>query len=223
MTGLFITGTDTGVGKTHVALALIRGLVRDGRRVAAMKPVAAGAELTAAGLRNDDALRLAEAATVVAPYATINPYCFALPVSPHIAAEEAGIVIDPAEIRRKFDVLRASTDCVIVEGAGGWLAPISGTQTMESVALAIGLPVLMVVGLRLGCLSHALLTARAVRASGLTLEHWVANEMEDPARGGCERKMANIATLKSQLGAPLAILPFSGHGRSRNTVIDVSL
>lgn len=226
---VFITGTDTGVGKTHVALALIRGLVRDGRRVAAMKPVAAGATRETAAtsetvarrntgatretsairqpgaLHNEDALLLAAAANVAVPYETLNPYCLAPPISPHIAAEEAGIVIDPAVIRREFEKIASLADCVVVEGAGGWLAPISRTQTMEDVAVALDLPVVLVVGLRLGCLNHALLTASAVRASGLKLAHWIANEIEPQF----ERSAENVARLSAALGPPLAVVPHS--------------
>ncbi len=232
---VFITGTDTGVGKTHVSLALIRGLVRDGRRVAAMKPVAAGAMPAAGpasgtdaaahtvairqsgGLRNDDALLLAAAANVVVPYETLNPYCLGPPVSPHIAAEEAGITIDPVLIRREFDKLARQADCVVVEGAGGWLAPISRTQTMADVALALELPVILVVGLRLGCLNHALLTVRAVRASGLNLVHWIANAIEPQF----ERSAENLAWLRATLGPPLAVVPHSLH--RVDTTIHVSL
>ena len=203
--GFFVAGTDTGVGKTHIAVALLRGLVRDGMRVAAMKPVAAGADHTPAGLRNDDALRLAAAANVTVPYSAVNPYCLAPAVSPHIAAKEAGIVIDPAKIRAEFDILAQAADYVIVEGAGGWLAPISATQTMEDVAIALDLPVILVVGLRLGCLNHAQLTARAVQASGLQLAHWLANEI-DP---GFERRAENLATLSASLGPALAVVPHS--------------
>ncbi len=206
MRGFFITGTDTGVGKTRIASMIIRGLAEQGHRVAAMKPVAAGAVDTPSGLRNDDALCLAAAATVPAPYETLNPYCLRAAVSPHIAAEEDGIVIDPAVICREFGTLSRSSDCVIVEGAGGWLAPIGGGQTMEDVAVSLGLPVILVVGLRLGCLSHAALTARAVRASGLQLAHWVANEI-DP---GLERSIENLAALGATLGKPLAVVPYSG-------------
>jgi dethiobiotin synthetase len=215
--GLFIAGTDTGVGKTHVALALVRGLVRSGKRVAAMKPVAAGATRTPDGLRNDDALQLASVANVSVPYETLNPFCLEPPVSPHIAAEQAGIVIDPEVICRKFRELATGADAVIVEGAGGWLAPISRTRTMEEVAQALRLPILMVVGLRLGCLSHALLTARAVRASGLPLAHWVANEI-DPR---FEQAAENIALLSAALGPPLAVVPDSR--AAAETTIPVSL
>jgi dethiobiotin synthetase len=215
--GFFVTGTDTGVGKTHVAVALMRGLVRGGRRVAGMKPVAAGARPAPEGLRNDDALQLAAAANIAVPYQTLNPYCLEPPVSPHIAAEEAGIEIDPAIIRREFDKLATLAECVVVEGAGGWLAPITRTATMESIALALGLPVVLVVGLRLGCLNHALLTAKAIQASGLELAHWIANAIEPQF----ERSPENVARLSAALGPPLAVVPHSH--RSADAAITVSL
>jgi len=217
--GLFIAGTDTGVGKTRVAVSLIAGLAARGVRVAAMKPVAAGAELTPEGLQNEDARLLAAAANVRVAYAMVNPYCLRAPVSPHIAAEEAGIVIDPALIRTRYEALAAVADRVIVEGAGGWLAPIGAARTMEDVAVALGLPVVLVVGLRLGCLSHALLTARAIRASGLPIAHWVGNAI-DPA---FERSRENIATLSAALGPPLATLAFSIEPRYDRDTISVSL
>jgi len=203
--GIFIAGTDTGVGKTLVATAVVRALVQQGLRVAAMKPVAAGAVSTAHGLRNTDALSLAAAANIKAPYEVINPYCFPQPVSPHIAACEAGMAIEIQLIKARFDELARDADAVVVEGAGGWLVPIGAKQTMADVAMALGLPVLLVVGLRLGCLNHSLLTARAIEASGARLTEWVGNHIEFHFERGAE----NIATLEAQLGrAPLDILRF---------------
>jgi len=201
--GFFVAGTDTGVGKTLAAVAIIRSLVRGGFGVAGMKPVAAGAALRATGFRNDDALALTAAANVRGPYASVNPYCFKEPVSPHIAADAEGIAIDVGTILHEFDALKAQADCVVVEGAGGWLVPIGGGQTMADVAVALALPVVLVVGLRLGCLNHAALTAQAITSSGLRLEHWIANEI-DPAFA---RRDENIATLAALLGEPLAVLP----------------
>jgi len=202
--GLFITGTDTGVGKTLVAVSLVRALAAQGMRVAAMKPIAAGAVNTPRGLRNDDAEALAAAANVAAPYERINPYCLAAPVSPHIAAAEAGVTIEVSMIARRFGELAERADCVIVEGAGGWLAPISDHETVADVARALALPVLLVVGLRLGCLNHALLSARAIEADGLTLAGWIGNSI-DPA---FERREENLAALERRLGrAPLAVIP----------------
>jgi dethiobiotin synthetase len=201
--GFFVAGTDTGVGKTLAAVAIIRSLVGAGFTVAGMKPVAAGAALRASGFRNDDALALAAAANVRAAYTSVNPFCFKEAVSPHIAADAEGIAIDVNTIVNEFDTLKAQADCVVVEGAGGWLVPIGGGQTMADVAVALTLPVVLVVGLRLGCLNHATLTAQAIASSGLRFDHWIANEI-DPAFA---RRDENIATLAQLLGEPLAVLP----------------
>jgi dethiobiotin synthetase len=181
---LFVAGTDTGVGKTWVATRLVAALAAAGHRVAGMKPVAAGAEMTSHGLRNDDALELQAAGNVRLPYELVNPVCLARPTAPHLAAEEAGARIELAEIQSAFDAIRQRSELVIVEGAGGWLAPItlpSGSRpalTMADVARRLGLPVLLVVGIRLGCISHALLTAAAIGQAGLPLAGWVANPVD---------------------------------------------
>ncbi len=205
--GIFIAGTDTGVGKTRIASALIRALASEGVKVAAMKPVAAGAESTPEGLRNADAIDLAAAANVDAPYGIVNPFCAPLPASPHIAAREAGISVDLAEIRRCFAELAKRADVVIVEGAGGWLAPISDGETMADVAVALDLPVFLVVGLRLGCLNHALLTAQALHSQALPLAGWIANHVQPRF----ERAHENIATLQQRLAGPLLeVVSFDG-------------
>jgi dethiobiotin synthetase len=203
--GIFITGTDTGVGKTLVAVALVRALVLHGLRVSVMKPIASGAEHTAAGVRNADAVALAEASNVDAFYETINPYCFLPAISPHIAANEAHIIVDTGVIRERFDALTGSADFAVVEGAGGWFAPINGTQTMADVALSLEIPVLLVVGLRLGCLSHALLSRQAIEGCGAEFAGWVANSI-DPSLA---RAAENLASLEMMLGCePLAVFPF---------------
>lgn len=203
--GFFVTGTDTGVGKTHVAAALTRALVSRGLRVAVMKPIASGSEPTPGGLRNSDALALMSAANVTAPYEVVNPYCFLPPISPHIAAREARVAVDLALLRSRFDSLAAASDCVIVEGAGGWLAPIGEAATMADLAIALSLPVLVVVGLRLGCLNHALLTHESLRARGVSFAGWIANAI-DPQ---FERLAENLATLTARLGTPpLAHVPY---------------
>lgn len=203
--GFFVTGTDTGVGKTVIAAALTSALAARGLRVAVMKPVASGSDPTPQGLRNADALALMAAANVTAPYDVVNPYCFLPPVSPHIAAREAGVAVDLALLRSRFESLAAAADWVIVEGAGGWLAPISDTATMADLPAALGLPVLLVVGLRLGCLNHALLTRESIAARGTAFAGWLANGL-DP---GFERAAANLATLAAGLGGPpLARVPF---------------
>jgi dethiobiotin synthetase len=202
---LFVTGTDTGVGKTTVTVALLRMLAGAGRRVAGMKPVAAGAELTSHGWRNDDALDLAAAGNVPVPYAWTNPVCLPHATSPHLAALDAGVEIELAGIKSAFESITARSELVMVEGAGGWLAPISARengnrgQTMQDVAASLGLPVLMVVGVRLGCLNHALLTEAAIARSGLPLVGWIANPV-DPHFCDADRY---VASLQQELAAPL--------------------
>jgi dethiobiotin synthetase len=207
---LFITGTDTGVGKTLVSVSLVKALVRHGLRCAVMKPIASGSEQTSEGLRNADALALAEASNVVVPYASINPYCFEPAISPHIAAEEAKIEVDVGLIKSRFEALASSADFVVVEGAGGWYAPISKSKSMADLPKSLNIPALLVVGVRLGCLNHALLTKQAIEASGVEFAGWVANSI-DPK---IERAAQNLASLKRMLGSePLAAFPFVPDGR----------
>ena len=202
--GVFITGTDTGVGKTIVAAALVRALVVQGQRVAVMKPVASGSQRTPQGLRNEDALALMAASNVAAPYDQVNPYCFEPAISPHIAAEEACIAVDTAHIRRHFDTLAAAADVIVVEGAGGWLAPLGPSISIKDLAVALDLPVLLVVGVRLGCINHALLTKLAIESHGAQFAGWIANTI-DP---GMPRQKENLETLATRLGAaPLAVVP----------------
>jgi len=203
--GIFVTGTDTGVGKTVVAAALIRALARLGLRVAGMKPVASGAALTQDGLRNADALALMRASNVEAPYEVVNPYCFSPPIAPHIAAQDQHVVVDLALLRERYATLAAFADCVVVEGAGGWLSPVSATASMADVAAALALPVVLVVGLKLGCLNHAFLTARAVGAHAAGLAGWIGNCI-DPQ---FERAAQNIATLEGHLGPAAAIVSYA--------------
>ncbi|HEV7137287.1 MAG TPA: dethiobiotin synthase [Steroidobacteraceae bacterium] len=207
--GFFVTGTDTGVGKTFVSAALTRALAARGLRVAVMKPIASGSDPTPEGLRNSDALTLMAAANVSAPYGMVNPYCFLPPISPHIAASEAGVPIDLGLLRSRLDSLAANADCVVVEGAGGWHAPISGTATMADLAIALDLPVLLVVGLRLGCLNHALLTRESLATRGVAFAGWIGNAI-DPQFA---RPAENLATLTARLGEPpLARIPFVDPG-----------
>jgi dethiobiotin synthetase len=202
--GVFITGTDTGVGKTLVAVALTRALVARGLRTAVMKPVAAGWIETPEGPRNDDALELLGASNVRAAYEDVNPWLLSIPASPHLAARADGVTIGHDRIlaaRRKLD---ASSDFLIVEGAGGWLAPISATETMADVAEKLALPVVLVVGMRLGCLNHALLARAAIRSSGLPFAGWIANGLAAPMAHARE----NVETLATRFGRPpLAVVP----------------
>jgi len=202
----FITGTDTGVGKTHVSVSLVKALVKHGLKVAVMKPIASGSDRTPEGLRNEDAMALKNASNVDVPYGTLNPYCFEPAISPHIAAEEAGIAPDIDVIRRNFDILRAQADVTIVEGAGGWYAPISQTQSMADLPRTLNIPAILVVGVKLGCLNHARLSKEAIEAKGVEFAGWVANSI-DPK---LERAAENLATLERILGRPpLAVFPFA--------------
>jgi dethiobiotin synthetase len=203
--GLFVTGTDTGVGKTAVTLGIMRGLQRRGRKVVAMKPIASGCARTGEGLRNDDALQLQAQASVQLPYEQINPYAFAPPIAPHVAAVEAGIEMRIQTVLERYHAMPADTDCVLVEGVGGWLVPLGRDRTLEDLATGLALPVVLVVGIRLGCLNHALLTRRAVVASGLSLAGWVANVVD----AAMERTRENVETLRQRLPAPfLGQIPY---------------
>jgi dethiobiotin synthetase len=197
--GFFITGTDTGVGKTLVACALLRAYAAQGLRVAGMKPVASGALRTARGLANDDVDQLSAAGNVHAPAHLMNPYCFEPAVAPHVAAEEAGRVIEVPAILQAFRDLAMMADLVVVEGVGGFKVPLNGREDTSDLASALGLPVVMVVGMRLGCLNHALLTAQAIDAAHLRLAGWVANRL-DAAMLVPE---SNVAALAERLRAPL--------------------
>ncbi len=205
--GLFITGTDTEVGKTRISVALLHKLHQQGLRVAGMKPVAAGCEETAEGLRNEDALALQAASSVELPYQTLNPYASAPPIAPHLAAEDAGVTIEIERILTAYHDIASQVDQVIVEGAGGWRVPLNDDQDMSDLAVALGLPVVLVVDIRLGCVNHALLSAQAIAASGLPLAGWVANH----AHGGYARSADNIASIEARVGAPLlGVMPYHG-------------
>ncbi|VAX12328.1 Dethiobiotin synthetase [hydrothermal vent metagenome] len=197
--GLFITGTDTEVGKTVVSVALLTMLKRQGLSTAAMKPVASGAVKTNDQFINDDALQLQQAASINASYAQVNPYVFPEAIAPHIAAAQAGLEIDFAIIKQAFQHLAENSDFILVEGVGGWLAPLNRQQTVADLALALELPVLLVVGLRLGCINHALLSARAIEQSGATLLGWIANKVQ----GDYPCVDDNIEAISQRLNVPL--------------------
>jgi dethiobiotin synthetase len=202
--GFFITGTDTGVGKTLVSVALTRAFVARNLRTAVMKPVAAGSIATPDGPRNDDAIELLAASNVAAPYEDANPWLLATPASPHLAARAEGVTIGVDRILAAQRRLAANSDVLIVEGAGGWLAPVSATETMADIAERLALPIVLVVGMRLGCLNHALLTREAIRARGLHFAGWIANGLASPM----PLLRENIDTLSGRFGrAPLATVP----------------
>lgn len=205
--GWFIAGTDTGVGKTTVARALLIALNARGYRTAAMKPVASGCSVTADGLRNADAETLRSTCSVSLAYETVNPYAFEPAIAPHIAAHQAGRpILIPSIVATYDDIVRNRPDRIIVEGVGGWRVPLNDRQTTAELAAALGLPVILVVGLRLGCLNHALLTARDIARSGIVLTGWVANTVTEAMPAMAE----NIATLRASLSAPLlALIPYA--------------
>ncbi len=199
--GYFVTGTDTGVGKTTVSCALLRAFAAQEKRVIGMKPVVAGSE----NGKWPDVEQLIAASNIRAAREHINPYAFDPPISPHIAAQQAGTEVDLAVIQHAYQALSNQADIVIVEGAGGFLVPVNQTQNGADLARALNLPVILVVGMRLGCLNHALLTAQAIRIAGLSLTGWVANCV-DPQMRVLEE---NIATLEQRLACPLlGVLPF---------------
>ena len=200
----FITGTDTGVGKTQVSAALLTALVRRGRSAVGMKPVASGCLQTLQGLICEDVEILRAAGNVPASPTELNPYAFATATSPHLAAATARVTIDIGVIQSQYRQLAARADHVVVEGIGGWLVPIDNRLTMAEVANSLALPVILVVDLRLGSFNHALLSAQAIAASGCRLVAWVANNARGDAPDGY------LAGLTAILDAPLlGHLPYS--------------
>ncbi|MBK1719730.1 dethiobiotin synthase [Thiocystis violacea] len=205
MSGLFVTGTDTGCGKTEISLGLMAALQARGLRVLAMKPVASGAVPGPEGPRNADALRLQAQGSTQAPYHLVNPHAFEPPIAPHLAAEAAGVAISLSGIRDAYQALGREADLVVVEGVGGWRVPLGPNLFLGDIPRALGLPVILVVGLKLGCLNHALLTVESLRANGVRLAGWVGNQVEPdmPALAG------NLATLNALIEAPsLGVIPW---------------
>ncbi len=203
--GFFVTGTDTGVGKTLVAAGLVRVLAAQGHRVVGLKPLASGAERRPEGLRNADAWALAAESSVPLPYELTNPWCFEAPIAPHLAAAAAGTVLPLDELVRWYDRATAAAEIAIVEGAGGWRVPLHPDGFLSDLPEHLGLGVVLVVGLRLGCLNHARLTYEAVaRAGRCPFVGWIGNEIE-PGFGPLED---SLATLERLLGGPaLARVP----------------
>jgi dethiobiotin synthetase len=197
-TAYFITGTNTDVGKTYIARALIKHFCEQGLLTIGMKPVAAGAEMVNGRLLNSDVTELINAGNMEANIELINPYVFAPAIAPHIAAEQVGVTVSLDKIQQAFDALQSQTEVILVEGAGGFCVPINRQETMADLAVKLNLPVIMVVGVRLGCINHALMTAGSIKAAGLTLAGWVANRI-DPDMLAIEE---NISTLKSMIKAP---------------------
>jgi dethiobiotin synthetase len=193
--GFFVAGTDTGVGKTLVAAALLRSFGALGLRAAGMKPVAAGCEQG----RNEDVEALIAAGVSGLDRSLVCPYLFEPPIAPHIAAREAGVKIDLSVIEQAFVTLTKNLDVVVVEGVGGFRVPLNEREDAGAIPKRLALPVILVVGLRLGCLNHALLTQEAIESEGLAFAGWVANRI-DPAMARAEQ---NVEALKRRLRAPL--------------------
>ena len=195
----FVTGTDTEIGKTTIAAGLLHAARLAGLSTAAAKPVASGCEQTAAGLRNDDALALLGQCSLALDYAEVNPFAFAPAIAPHLAAREAAVELSVARLRPAVQqVLARGADFTLVEGAGGWRVPLAGRETLADLAVALELPVILVVGVRLGCINHAALSLEAIERDGLRVAGWVAN-IVDPQTWRLEE---NLATLAERLPAP---------------------
>lgn len=206
----FVTGTDTGVGKTLVCCALLRAFAAQGKRVAGFKPVAAGC---GEDEHNEDAQALRAASSMQLAYGQVNPYCFRHAIAPHLAARHSGVRIELSRILATYRELAGQADEVVVEGAGGFLVPLNDRQTGADLAQQLGLPVILVVGMRLGCLNHALLTAASIAASGLKLAGWVANVPDETMPALKE----NIGALRERLSAPL--LGVTGYQASPNVQV----
>lgn len=195
----FVTGTDTEVGKTVASCALLQAAQRAGYRCAGYKPVASGCEMTQDGIRNEDALALQKYSAVRLPYGVVNPLAFVEPTSPHIVSAEERRPITAVQLSAGLEVIAQQADWVLTEGAGGWFTPLSASMTFADWVQQEQLPVILVVGVKLGCINHALLTAQAVQAAGLRLAGWIANGIQPAGK----RHEAYLDTLRKRIDAPL--------------------
>jgi dethiobiotin synthetase len=218
---IYITGTDTGAGKTFAAVALLRALHATGIAACGMKPVASGCEPTSEGLRNEDALALLAASPPGVDYPSINPYALREPTAPEIAAAHDGVTVDLEVIAAAYSRLVQAHPLVVVEGVGGWLAPLSPRWMQADLVRRLQLPVLLVVGLRLGCINHALLTAQAIRSDGVRLVGWIGNRV-DPA---LEHAEETIAILRGRLAPTpcLGVLPYAATPADAVAALDLGL
>jgi dethiobiotin synthetase len=195
----FVTGTDTEIGKTLISAAILHKLVQHGQRACGMKPIAAGAEERDGELHNEDAAMLRAAGNVHLPQRITTPFMLREPCAPHIAAELEGVRIEPVTIMTAYAEILGASDATVVEGVGGFCVPFSDDFDSADLAVQLGLPVILVVGLRLGCINHALLTAEAIISRGLVLAGWVANQVDPAMRFADE----NVAALEQRMPAPL--------------------
>ncbi|MFN7097813.1 MAG: dethiobiotin synthase [Gammaproteobacteria bacterium] len=203
---LFITGTDTNIGKTYVSCGILKWLNNAGFSTIALKPLASGCQQTHAGLINEDACALQAAASIYMPLSRINPLAFEPPVAPHIPAEQHNIQLTANLIVQQCQTtLATQADYYVIEGVGGWLMPINTKETMADVALQLQAKIILVVGMRLGCLNHALLTYQAIKQKNCSIVGWIANCIETNMLYQAE----NIAMLQQQIAAPLlGIIPY---------------
>lgn len=220
MSAFFITGTDTEIGKTFVTCTLLHAARARGLTALGMKPIAAGAEMANGEFLNEDAARIRAACSFDPGLALLNPYCLASPIAPHIAAAEEGVTLDTGRILDAFAALKSKADLVLVEGVGGFRVPLSDDYDTADLARDLALPVIIVVGMRLGCINHALLTAEAVAARGLTIAGWVANQV-DPAMLRFDQ---NLDALKARTPAPLlGVVRFQPDGNAAAAAADLRL
>ena len=218
--GIFITGTDTGVGKTRFTLGLMEELKKTGRSVSGMKPIASGATLNNGKLMNEDADLIMQHCSKPTAYELVNPVVFELPVAPHIAADKKKKIIDLDQVLDCYMKLRSNCDNIVVEGVGGWRVPLSAETSIGDLVRILDLPVILVVGFRLGCINHALLTAEAIRSDGLCLKGWVSNQLQKDYLFAEE----TIDTLKESLDCPhLANLSYMDNYESEKVLNGISL
>ncbi len=205
MAGFFITGTDTDIGKTWLSAGLMVALRKRGWSVAGMKPVASGCRESSEGLRNEDASLLMKQASQNFPYENVNPFAFVPAIAPHLAASDVDDVICCEKIMENYRLLESQTDYVVVEGVGGWKVPLNDQETVADLAHVLALPVILVVGVRLGCINHALLSYEAIINDGLNVAGWVANCVDKD----CLRPHENIEAISQRIKAPLlGVIPW---------------
>ncbi|MTI63222.1 dethiobiotin synthase [Methylophaga sp.] len=207
---VFVTGTDTEVGKTRISTGLMGLLRHQGVSVAGMKPVASGCHWIEGQWQNEDALAMIAQSNVSLPYSLINPYAFEPAIAPHIAAGRVNTEVSISDIKQQFERIKAVSDAVVVEGAGGWLVPLNQTETMADLAVALDLPVVLVVAIKLGCINHALLSVESIQQRGLKIAGWVANHLDEQGESA-----EIIETLKQHIAAPcLGVVPRLAEGQS---------
>lgn len=207
---IFVTGTDTEVGKTRISTGLMAVLQQQGLRTAGMKPIASGCDWIDGQWKNEDALAMIAQSNVDLPYTTVNPFAFEPAIAPHIAAEQANIAISLPVIKQQFQIIAEQVDAVVVEGAGGWLVPLNEQHTLADLAVELNLPVVLVVAIKLGCINHALLSVEAIERRGLKLMGWVANHLTQQ-----NESAEIIATLKQHIAVPcLGVVPQLLEGQS---------